>query len=55
MSEHSKDPAEERAAIREELSGDAALDDDEATDEATLAPPGHLGERMNEGERRERL
>jgi hypothetical protein len=55
MSDHSKDPVEERAAIREQMSDEAGLADEEAADEATLAPPGHLGERMNEGERREKL
>jgi hypothetical protein len=55
MSEHSKDPVEERASIREQLAEDTKLADEEAVDEATLAPPGHLGERMNEAERREKL
>ena len=54
MSEHSHDPVEERAAMREQLAADPQLEDDETVDEASLAPPGHLGERMKEGERRER-
>lgn len=54
MSDHSKDVEEQRAAIREELAADAELADETATDEASLAPPGHLGERMSEPERRER-
>ena len=48
MSEHMDDPVEERAKIREQLPADTQLEDEEAADEATLAPPGHLGERMNE-------
>jgi hypothetical protein len=55
MSDHSRDAEEERAAIREELSEDSQLADEEAIDEASFAPPGHLGERMREAERRERL
>jgi hypothetical protein len=55
MGEHSKDVEEQRAAMREELPNDTEAMDEEATDEASLAPPGHLGERMNEAERRERL
>jgi hypothetical protein len=48
MSEHANDPTEERAKIREQLPEDTQLEDDQAVDEASLAPPGHLGERMNE-------
>jgi hypothetical protein len=55
MTDHPKDVEEQRAAIREELADDGDLAEQEATDEASLAPPGHLGERMNEPERRERL
>jgi hypothetical protein len=55
MTEHSDDPTEQRAAMREELANETAQTDEEAADEASLAPPGHLGERMNEAERRERL
>jgi hypothetical protein len=55
MNEKPEDVEEQRAAIREELANDAQLADEEATDEASLAPPGHLGERMNEAERRERF
>jgi hypothetical protein len=55
VSDDSKDVEERRAAIREELANDSELADEEATDEASLAPPGHLGERMNEAERRGRL
>jgi hypothetical protein len=54
MSSHSDDPVEQRAAMREELAQTSELADEEATDEASLAPPGHLGERMNEAERREK-
>jgi hypothetical protein len=54
MAEERKEPEEERAEIRKQLSDDTQLDADQATDEASLAPPGHLGERMNEPERRER-
>jgi hypothetical protein len=55
MTEHSDDPTEQRAAMREQLADEAAATDEQAADEASLAPPGHLGERMNEAERRERL
>jgi hypothetical protein len=55
MTDQTKDPEEQRAATREQLADDAALADEQATDEASLAPPGHLGERMNEAERREKL
>ena len=48
MSEHAKDPVEQRAQMREQLASDTRLEDEEAVDEASLAPPGHLGERMNE-------
>jgi hypothetical protein len=54
MTKHSSDPEEERAALREELGSDDELADELATEEASFAPPGHLGERMNEAERRER-
>jgi hypothetical protein len=54
MSDQSKDTEEQRAAMREELANDSELTDEEATEEASFAPPGHLGERMNEPERRER-
>jgi hypothetical protein len=54
MSDHSKDTEEQRAAIREELADDSELAEEQATEEASFAPPGHLGERMNERERRER-
>ena len=52
MSEHGTDPVEERAKIREQLPADTQLDEEQAADEASLAPPGHLGERMNERETR---
>ena len=55
MTDQTKDPEEQRAAMREELAEDTKLADEQATDEASLAPPGHVGERMNEGERREKL
>jgi hypothetical protein len=55
MTDRTKDTDEQRAAMREELAADNTLADDEVVDEASLAPPGHLGERMNEGERRERI
>jgi hypothetical protein len=55
MSDQTKDPEEQRAAMREELAEDTKLADEQAADEASLAPPGHLGERMNERERGERL
>ena len=54
MADHTKDVEEQRAQIREQLPADAQLEDEQATDEASLAPPGHLGERMNEREPRER-
>lgn len=54
MDDQAKDVEEQRAATREELSNDSELADEQATDEASLAPPGHLGERMNEAERSER-
>jgi hypothetical protein len=53
MSDQTKDP-EERARMREELAEDTKLADEQAVEEASLAPPGHLGERMNESERRDR-
>jgi hypothetical protein len=55
MSGHERDVEEQRATMREELAGEAAQSDEEVVDEASLAPPGHLGERMNEAERRERF
>ena len=55
MTDETKEVEEQRAAMREELAKDATLEDEQAADEASLAPPGHLGERMNEPERRERL
>ena len=55
MADETKDVEEQRAATREQLAHDARATDEEAVDEATLAPPGHLGERMNEAERREKL
>ena len=55
MSDETKDVEEQRAAAREQLPEDQELADEQATDEASLAPPGHLGERMNEAERRERF
>lgn len=50
MSEHGSDPVEERAKMREQLPADTQLEEEQAADEASLAPPGHLGERMNERE-----
>jgi hypothetical protein len=55
MSDETKDVEEQRAETRAQLAEDTALADEQAVDEASLAPPGHLGERMNEAERRERL
>jgi hypothetical protein len=55
MTDETKDVEEQRAATREQLAQGTALEDEQAADEASLAPPGHLGERMNEAERRERL
>lgn len=56
MKNEAKDPEEQRAATREELASDPEVDEEQTADDATLfAPPGHLGERMNEGERREKL
>jgi hypothetical protein len=55
MTDETKDVEEQRAASREQLAQDASLAEEQAVDEATLAPPGHLGERMNEAERREKL
>ena len=52
MTDHTKDIEEQRAQIREQLPEDTEVDEEQAADEASLAPPGHLGERMNE--RRER-
>jgi hypothetical protein len=51
MTDHTKDVEEQRAQIREELSDDNRQADDQDAKEATLAPPGHVGERMNERER----
>jgi hypothetical protein len=53
--DHTNDAEAKRAGIREELGKDEELEDELATDEASFAPPGHLGERMNEAERRERF
>jgi len=53
MADHKTDVEEQRAQLREQLSANTKLDKEQAADEASLAPPGHLGERMNEGERRE--
>ena len=52
MTDHSKDVEEQRAQIREQLPEDTETEEEQAVDEASLAPPGHLGERMQEAERR---
>ena len=51
VTDQTKDVEEERAQIQKQLSETPEVDEDEAVDEASLAPPGHLGERMNERER----
>ena len=48
MADHTKDVEEQRAKIREQLPETAEAEEEEKVDEASLAPPGHLGERMNE-------
>ena len=55
MSDETKDVEEQRAATREQIAADETLADEQATEEASFAPPGHLGERMTEAERREKL
>jgi hypothetical protein len=55
MADDPKDVEHRRATMREELADNSELADEEARDEASFAPPGHLGERMTEAERRERL
>ena len=52
MADHSKDVEEQRAQIREKLPEDPEAEEEQAVDDASLAPPGHLGERMQESERR---
>ncbi len=42
MSER-KDPEQERAEIREELSSERGDEDEEALEDARLAPPGFMG------------
>jgi hypothetical protein len=54
MEDHTQDVEQQRAQMREQLSEDSSAEEEETVDEASLAPPGHLGERMLEGERRER-
>jgi hypothetical protein len=55
MTDRRPDPEQERARIREQLPAQSdEREEEEARDEASLAPPGHLGERMLEGERSER-
>jgi hypothetical protein len=53
MADHKQDVEEQRAQIQERLSDPPEAEEDERRDEASLAPPGHLGERMNENERRD--
>jgi len=52
MTDHTQDVEEKRAQIREQLSEPPEAEEDERRDEASLAPPGHLGERMKEGDRK---
>jgi len=52
MADHTQDAEEKRAKIREQLSEPPEAEEEEQRDEASLAPPGHLGERMNEGDRK---
>jgi hypothetical protein len=55
MTDRPPDPEHERARMREQLPAQSdEREEEEARDEASLAPPGHLGERMLEGERSER-
>ncbi len=42
MSEH-KDPEQERAEIREQLSEETGVQDEENLDDARSAPPGFMG------------
>ena len=48
MTDHTQDVEEQRAQIQKQLSDQPDVEEDKAVDEATLAPPGHLGERMND-------
>jgi len=52
VADHTKDVEEQRAEIRDQLPEDTQTEEEQAVDEASLAPPGHLGERMQERERR---
>jgi hypothetical protein len=48
MEDHTQDVEAERARIREQQAETPEVEEEEKLDEASLAPPGHLGERMND-------